>query len=241
MTTAPDPAASANTSCSPAIKRAKSTGKLHDSHHARRLPRRRPDHRRHAVRFRTLQAVLQVGGTSLSSPIDGGNHRDRQPGPRLESTAIAQQFVPTQTLSLLYTAPQDSIFHDITTGDQQRYRDSGDNFENGFAAAPGYDIATGLGSPIGNNLINYLGGNNTSAPPTVSAPIDVTVDENESYIFNTISVSDRIVEREPRGHSDRRRGHTCGPIDHGVTITGNDSSSVTVCRDSGQLEFALSS
>jgi hypothetical protein len=37
-----------------------------------------------------------------------------------------------------------SVFHDITTG------------SNGYSAAPGYDLATGLGTPIVNNLVPLL-------------------------------------------------------------------------------------
>ena len=181
---------------------------------------------------------LQVGGTSLSSPMMAGiiaianQVRVSNQLPLLNSSS------PTQTLSLLYTAPQDSIFHDITTGISNDI-EFGDNFENGYAAAPGYDIATGLGSPIGNNLINYLGGNNTSAPPTVSAPIDVTVDENESYIFNTISVSDASSSANQEVTLTVDEGTLVVPSISGVTITGNDSSSVTVVGALGNLNIAL--
>src|SRR5439155_6768214 len=41
---------------------------------------------------------------------------------------------PTQTLPTLYRLPA-ADFHDVVTGD------------NGFAAGPGYDLVTGLGSP----------------------------------------------------------------------------------------------
>ncbi len=50
---------------------------------------------------------------------------------------------PTQTLPALYTAPH-SDFTDIVTGD------------NGFPAEPGYDLATGLGTPVANLLVSTL-------------------------------------------------------------------------------------
>jgi hypothetical protein len=50
----------------------------------------------------------------------------------------------TQTLSFLYQAPA-SDFHDITTGSNV-----------GFSAKPGYDLVTGRGTPIANQVISYL-------------------------------------------------------------------------------------
>jgi hypothetical protein len=49
----------------------------------------------------------------------------------------------TGTLPILYDLPS-SDFHDITTGN------------NGYAAGPGYDLVTGLGSPIANLLVPDL-------------------------------------------------------------------------------------
>ena len=51
----------------------------------------------------------------------------------------------SQTLAAIYAAPA-ADFHDITSGSTQ--------FES---AGPGYDLATGLGSPVANLLIPYLG------------------------------------------------------------------------------------
>jgi hypothetical protein len=53
------------------------------------------------------------------------------------------------TLPKLYTAPA-ADFHDITTGN------------NGFAAGTGYDLASGIGSPVANKLIPYLAGISSS-------------------------------------------------------------------------------
>jgi uncharacterized repeat protein (TIGR01451 family) len=91
----------------------------------------------------------QVGGTSLATPCWAA------------LVAIADQLRvsagttpldgPTQTLPMLYqlfkanqnTASPD--FHDITTGSNANY-----------SAGPGYDMATGIGSPIANNLLPAL-------------------------------------------------------------------------------------
>jgi subtilase family serine protease len=66
----------------------------------------------------------------------------------------------TQTLPMLYRLPQ-SDFHDITSGSNGAY-----------AAAPGYDLVTGRGSPIANLIVAGLvsSGGTSSNPPGVVAP-----------------------------------------------------------------------
>jgi len=59
---------------------------------------------------------------------------------------------PTQTLPMLYSLPS-SDFHDVTVGNNGAY-----------AAGPGYDLATGLGTPIANLLVPDL-----IVPPTDDA------------------------------------------------------------------------
>jgi subtilase family serine protease len=89
---------------------------------------------------------IQVGGTSLSCPCwaglvaisDQGRHLNGlQP---FRSTATDRQFQ-----NALYGAPV-ADFHDITAGN------------NGNPAGPGYDLVTGIGSPIANLLVPYLAG-----------------------------------------------------------------------------------
>jgi subtilase family serine protease len=87
---------------------------------------------------------IQVGGTSLSCPCWAGLVAISDQGRMLNGlkpfriTNTDQQF---QTA--LYGAPA-ADFHDITTGN------------NGFPAGPGYDLVTGIGSPIANLLVPYL-------------------------------------------------------------------------------------
>jgi hypothetical protein len=84
-----------------------------------------------------------IGGTSLSTPLWAG------------ITAVADQGQAvmgrpsldgaSQLLPILYTLPSNA-FNDITTG------------SNGYPAGPGYDLATGLGTPVGATLIGDLTG-----------------------------------------------------------------------------------
>ena len=84
----------------------------------------------------------------------------------------------TQTLPMLYALPS-SDFHDITSGTSTG--------SPNYSAGTGYDLVTGLGSPIANLVVNDLVGP-VSTPPTVTinqaadqadpsnaSPIDFTV------------------------------------------------------------------
>jgi hypothetical protein len=57
----------------------------------------------------------------------------------------------TGLLPALYAAPA-AAYHDITVGG------------NGFAAGPGYDLATGIGTPVADSLVSSLVGYNATTP-----------------------------------------------------------------------------
>ncbi len=88
---------------------------------------------------------VQVGGTSDAAPqwaaliaiVDQG----------LALKGIGPLDGPSQTLPKLYQLPSGD-FHDITSG-------SSTGTPN-YAAGPGYDLATGLGSPIANLIVSDL-------------------------------------------------------------------------------------
>ena len=101
----------------------------------------------------SANAWFDVGGTSLSSPCWGG------------LIAIADQLRvsagegtldgSTQTLAAIYGLPT-SDFHDVTSGSN-----------GGHSASPGYDMVTGIGSPLANLLVPAL------APAVVVPGINV--------------------------------------------------------------------
>jgi len=66
----------------------------------------------------------------------------------------------------IYSLPSRD-FHDITTG------------SNGFPATPGYDLATGLGSPVVNYLVQDL---TSSFAPTTSTPTSLPIHSTHSAI-----------------------------------------------------------
>jgi autotransporter-associated beta strand protein len=95
--------------------------------------------------------LVGVGGTSFATPSMAGMIAIADQGRALAGEAPLDG--PTQTLPAIYQLPA-ADFHDITTGN------------NGDAAGPGYDLATGRGSPIGNLFIPGLVGYNSQQPVT---------------------------------------------------------------------------
>ena len=82
---------------------------------------------------------VQIGGTSVSSPCWAGliaigdQLRASVGSPTMDGR--------TQTLPALYAMPA-ADFHDIISGNN-----------NGHSAGPGYDMVTGIGSPVANMLV----------------------------------------------------------------------------------------
>lgn len=112
---------------------------------------------------------LQVGGTSLSSPVwaalvaivdeiraDHGRN----------SLDGATEFLPS-----LYDTHFTSDYHDITTG------------SNGYSAGPGYDLTTGLGTPKADTLIRKLAGVNFSVDSSTPAINGVVSTPPTSFVI----------------------------------------------------------
>ncbi|MGA2065991.1 MAG: S8 family serine peptidase [Thermoguttaceae bacterium] len=108
--------------------------------------------------------VKKIGGTSLSTPCWAGLIAIADQGRAL---AHKPALSSAATLSRLYSLPSYD-FHDITTG------------YNGYQASAGYDLMTGLGTPIANQLVIDLA--------DVNGPLDYEVPEGQAA--TTISVQD---------------------------------------------------
>ena len=103
----------------------------------------------------TANPWSQIGGTSLSCPswaaivsiVDQARSQN----------GLGSLDGPTQMLPMLYQlkVSNPSAFHDITLGN------------NGSPAGPGYDLVTGLGSPVVNVLVSGLSGATSSASKLV--------------------------------------------------------------------------
>ena len=79
---------------------------------------------------------------------------------------------PTQTLPDLYQLSTND-YHDITQGN------------NGYAAGVGYDLATGLGTPVASRVVGDLWG---QPPPTAN---------NDSYSVDGQHQPDRLGRQRP--------------------------------------------
>jgi subtilisin-like proprotein convertase family protein len=93
---------------------------------------------------------VQVGGTSFSAPAWAALLAITNQGRVNAGLGTLNGF--SETLPKIYALPS-SDFHDVTTGN------------NGYAAAAGYDLVTGRGSPIANLVARDLAGSNSTPPP----------------------------------------------------------------------------
>jgi hypothetical protein len=99
-----------------------------------------------------------VGGTSLSAPAWAGIITLANQGRTAAGMPTLNSASPTQTQEALYNLPE-SDFNDVTTG------------SNGFSAGVGYDLVTGLGTPVAKRLVPDLAAYNGA----VSSHRSVTV------------------------------------------------------------------
>ena len=118
--------------------------------------------------FGTATPWVQVGGTSVATPLWAGmasiadQGRVLAGGSPLGSTAML-----TDLYNLDNIAPGD--FHDITTGN------------NGYPAGPGYDLVTGLGSPVANLLIPDLSAYGLASQSTIATQPPPTVVQGDPF------------------------------------------------------------
>jgi hypothetical protein len=176
---------------------------------------------------------LQVGGTSLSSPMWAGLIAIANQGRALDGESSLNGL--TQTLPTLYSLPS-SDFHDITTGSNGTY-----------SATVGYDLTTGLGTPIANLLVPALAGYSATQPPSVSGPSAISVNENSTLLFST--AQNDIISLADAQAGSNADSLTLSVADgtlalgstSGVTVTAgaNDSSSMTVSGTLANLNAAL--
>jgi hypothetical protein len=104
---------------------------------------------------------LGDAGTSAASPIWAGLIAIANQGRVLEGGTPLTGY--TQTIPALYSLPS-ADFHDILYGN------------NGYSAGPGYDLVTGLGTPVANLLVPDLASYATSVKILVTAaPTTATV------------------------------------------------------------------
>jgi subtilase family serine protease len=173
----------------------------------------------------------QVGGTSLATPMFAGLVAIANQGRALDGQSTLNGL--TQTLPDLYSLPS-SDFHDVTTGSNGTY-----------SAGPGYDLVTGLGTPVANLLVPALAGYSSTQPPSVSAPSAESLAENSTVVFST-SGGDAITLTDSQAGSNSDSltlsvadGTLTLGSTTGLTVTGNGTSSLTVSGTLANLNSAL--
>jgi hypothetical protein len=119
-----------------------------------------------------LAGWFEVGGTSFASPSWAALLAIANQG-----RALATKAPLTAAQATLYSLPSGD-FHDITTGN------------NGYAAGPGYDLVTGIGSPIANTLVNDLVNTVPASAVTAvpTAPRGVTTTSNTLRLLEAEAV-----------------------------------------------------
>ena len=101
-----------------------------------------------------------VGGTSLAAPSWAGLVALANQGRAVAGEQALNSVSPTDTQQALYSLPQ-SDYHVIAGG------------SNGYSAASGYNLVTGLGTPVANlllaDLVAYQGPETSYSGPAVAA------------------------------------------------------------------------
>ncbi|HEY1685969.1 MAG TPA: hypothetical protein VGG19_14485 [Tepidisphaeraceae bacterium] len=159
------------------------------------------------------------GGTSLAAPMWAGLVAIADQGRSL--SGLTSLNGSTQTLPSLYKLPS-TDFHDITSG------------SNGYSAATGYDLVTGLGSPVANLLVPALagvtssgGGTTTPVAPTVSvlSASSITVTSGASFTLNATATDPNAGGSIKSVSFYRESNGTSGLQTSGDTLVGTVTSS----------------
>jgi hypothetical protein len=134
-----------------------------------------------------------VGGTSLAAPSWAGIVALVNQGRTAAGQANLNSTSPTETQQDLYRLGQ-SDYHVIASGTN-----------GGYNAAPGYNLVTGLGTPIGNLLVADMVAGNYPATGQV-APVSSTLNANAGFsgsgggTFNVFNVRSPLSVVSGTGH-----------------------------------------
>jgi uncharacterized repeat protein (TIGR01451 family) len=113
---------------------------------------------------------IELGGTSAAAPQWAAFIAIADQGRALNGQASLDG--PTQVLPLIYSLPS-TYFHDITTG--------GSMGTPPYDCGPGYDLVTGRGTPVANQLVSFAPPPPADMGVTVSGPATVYTATNATY------------------------------------------------------------
>jgi subtilase family serine protease len=144
-----------------------------------------------------------VGGTSLSAPSWAGLIALVNQGRAHAGQPVLNSASPSETQQALYSLSQ-SDYHVIASGTN-----------GGYNAAPGYNLVTGLGTPVANLLVPDMVAGNYPAAGRV-APISADLNANPGWSgsgggpFNAMRVLDGGQRSEIRGQESEVRDQRSG-------------------------------
>ncbi len=137
-----------------------------------------------SVSYSGQSGWFEVGGTSAAAPAWAGLVAITDQG---LAAATKSTLSSTQLLTQLYNLPS-SDFHDITTG------------SNGYAATPGYDLVSGLGSPKANLVVAGLLSANGVSSSSAAASSSSVVSTAKSHSHSS-STHRLVLDSSPAGSS----------------------------------------
>jgi hypothetical protein len=163
----------------------------------------------------------QYGGTSLATPMVSAMFAIVNQGRSLAGESALDS---TQVLTDLYELPS-SNFHDITSGTSYG--------SPNYTAGVGYDLVTGIGTPIANNLVPTF----TQTPPVVTTnPSSATVNVGTTVTFTAVATgatSEQWMVETPTATS-------FSPIS-GATSSTLSLGAATLAESGNQYEAVFSS
>ncbi len=170
-----------------------------------------------SVQYGGQSGWFQVGGTSAAAPAWAGLVAITDQGLAL---AGKSPLSTNQLQTELYSLPNNA-FHDITTG------------FNGYSAKAGYDLVTGLGTPVANVLVpDLLASNGLST----STPISATA-SSASASAHTGSNQHFVSSSPSNGGSNGASGT---PSNSSTSLTmGTTAASIAAAASSAQSIAAL--
>jgi subtilase family serine protease len=127
--------------------------------------------------YGTSTPWMKIGGTSCGAPQWSALVAIADQGRSIAGEAPLDG--PTQLLPMIYSLPS-SDFHDITTGHS--------NGNPNEYAGPGYDLVTGLGTPLANLVVSGLVGSTSVAPSTTT----LTSSANPSVFGQSVTFTAQV-------------------------------------------------
>lgn len=152
---------------------------------------------------------IEVGGTSAAAPLWAGFTALANQQAAANNRPVAGFLNPT-IYSIGAGSSYESDLHDIVSG------------SNGYSALPGYDLATGWGTPTGQPLINSLTSTSSSPGFSLSESASTLTVAPGSSATSTITVSPQ------QGFSGAVNLSVSG-LPAGVTASFNPASATTSC------------